>query len=122
MKLQLNPNPQFKEEVPITVPGQKEPGLITVTFKYRNRPDYAAWLETLREREETEGEETLDKDKKKEKGKTAAEAFAEFVLSWDLPDALNPKNIVTFLDNYPASYMEIFTAYSKSLFTSRIKN
>lgn len=123
MKLKINPDPQFKADVSITVPGQSEPGTISLTFKYRGRDEYKALLEDF---------EDKTKDKKNEKGevekivikkgKTFVEAFPEFVLGWDLDEKFTPENIKVFLNNYPAAYQEIFAEYLRLLFASRVKN
>lgn len=113
--LKLNPNPTFSDEIEITVPGQKEPGSISLTFKYRSRKEYVEFLSSL--------EEEKDKAEKVVKpGKTVAEALPEFVLGWDLPEEFTAKNVAIFLNNYPAAYGEIFAAYSRLLFESRVKN
>ena len=107
--LKLNPDPTFTDDVEITVPGQKEPGTIPMTFKYRSRTEYKEFLDGLEE-------------KKKGKEKTFPAVFSEFVLGWGLEEEFNSKNIETFLDNYPVAYQEIFTFYSKMLLVSRVKN
>lgn len=109
--IKINPNPQFTEEVEITVPGQKETGTITLTFKYRSMKGFNEWTDSLKE------------DKKGgRKAVTLLEAFEQFVLGWDLPEEFTTENIEIFIDNYPASYSEIFSFYAKSLFESRVKN
>lgn len=101
--LKLNPNPTFSDEVEITVPGQKEPGAINLTFKYRSRKEYGEFLTWLED-------------------KTVSEAMPEFVIGWDLPEEFTAENVSIFLNNYPAAYGEIFAAYSRLLFESRVKN
>lgn len=113
--LKLNPNPTFSDEIEITVPGQKEPGAISLTFKYRSRKEYAEFLASLEEEKDAAG-------KVVKSGKTVAEALPEFVLGWDLPDEFTAETVAIFLDNYPAAYGEIFAAYSRLLFESRVKN
>ena len=113
--LKLNPNPTFSGDVEITVPGQKEPGTISLTFKYRGRKEFSGFLEWMGEKKDEDGNVVTP-------GKTMAEAFPEFVTGWDLPDEFCTENVAIFLDNYPAAYGEIFTAYSRMLFESRIKN
>lgn len=105
--IKLNPNPEFQDGVNITVPGQKEPGTIQLTFKYRGRDEYKEWLESL----SGGGSE-----------KSTDEAFLEFVTGWGLEEEFNRENVGIFLNNYPMSYAEIFKAYSKLLFESRVKN
>lgn len=113
--LKLNPNPTFSDEVEITVPGQKEPGTINLTFRYRSRAEYADLLDWMGEKEDKAGKVVTP-------GKTVSEAFPEFVIGWDLPEEFNSENVAIFLNNYPAAYGEIFAAYTRLLFESRIKN
>jgi len=114
--LKLNPDPQFTDDVEITVPGQKELGTISLTFKYRGRKEYSEFLDWL-------GEKVDKKGKVTEKGKTVAEAFPEFVTGWQGMDVeFNKENIEAFLNNYPAAYLEIFSQYSRLLLESRAKN
>ena len=118
--LKLNPDPSFKADVEITIPGQSVTGTVNLTMKYMNRKDYAAWLESLRELKDP------DKGGKEGKvtrpGKTALQAFQEFVLGWDLADEFTVENIGIFLDNYPAAYPETLGKYTRLLFESRVKN
>lgn len=113
--LKLNPNPTFSDEVEITVPGQKEPGTLNLTFKYRNRKEYGEFLASLEEKKDEDGNVVVP-------GKTVSEALPEFVLGWDLPEEFNAENVAIFLNNYPAAYGEIFAAYSRLIFESRLKN
>ena len=113
--LKLNPNPTFADEVTITVPGQKEPGTINLTFKYRSRKEYGEFLASLEEKKDEAGNVVVP-------GKTVSEALPEFVIGWDLPEEFNAENVEIFLNNYPAAYGEIFTAYSRLLLGSRVKN
>lgn len=108
-KLKLNLDPTFRADVQITVPGVDEPGTLQLTFKYRGRKEYAEFLESMQ-------------DKKGKKEKSVAEAFPLFVTGWDLDEEFTPENIETFLNNYPAAYMEIVGQYAKLLMGSRIKN
>jgi len=113
--LTINPNPTFKADVEITVPGQKEPGTISLTFKYMSRKEFTAHLEMNKEKKDKSGKVT-------QKGKTTSEDFPSFVLGWGLEEEFNQENIEIFLDNYPASYLEIWKQYTNLLFESRIKN
>ena len=113
--LKLIPEPTFKEDVEITVPGQEKTGTIPLTFKCLGRKEYLAFIAA------TEGE----KDKKGKVVKnpmTVVEAFPEFVEGWDLAEDFTADNLEIFFNNYPAAYGEIIGAYSKLLFESRIKN
>ena len=113
--LKLNPNPTFSAEVSITVPGEKEPGTVTLVFKYLGRKDFAEFLKRT-------GEEKDDNDKVVKPAKSDIEVFSEIVLGWDIPDEFSPKNVAIFLDNYPAAAGEVYTQYARLLFESRVKN
>ena len=115
MKLKINPDPTFKADVKITVPGQTEPGTLPVTFKYRGRDEYKALLESFQEKTDESGNAT-------QKGKTFAEALPAIATGWGLDEDFTPENIEIFLNNYPAAYQEIFAEYSRLLLVSRIKN
>jgi len=102
--LKLNPDPQFTADAMITVPGQVEPGAITLTFKYRSRKELAAFFEGMKDRKDVD-------------------VFPDFIVGWSGMDAdFSKKNIGIFLDNYPAAFGEILTEYSNLSFKSRVKN
>ena len=102
--LKITPDPKFTADVKISVPGQEEPAVVQLTFKYLSRTAMAEWHETA-------------------KDKALADALAEIVLDWSGFDAkFTAKALSQFLDNYPAAGMEILSAYSRQLFESRVKN
>lgn len=107
--IKIKIDPTFTHDVPITVPGVTEPGTLSLTFKYKDRDEYKAFLAWCEE----------DGDKP---AKTFEEALPEFVAGWGLPEPFDQKNINIFLKSYPAAYLEIFQFYSKMLFASRVKN
>lgn len=113
--LKLNPDPQFKADVEITVPGAVEMGSISLTFKYRNRKELSALWGSPEDGEKPKKD---DLTKKKD-----IDLFMEMVAGWDGIDAeFNKKNAEIFLNNYPAAANEIAIEYSKLLVVSRIKN
>jgi len=112
--LKLNPDPTFTDDVPITVPGQKELGTVPLTFKYRTAKQYTEWYDGMKEVKEN--------GKAVKEGRKIKEAFPEFVLGWGLKEEFNQENIEIFLDNYPTAYEDIFKFYMKALFVSRVKN
>lgn len=113
--LKLNPNPTFADDVEITVPGQKEPGTISLTFKYRSRKEFSEFMDWMGEKLDKDGNVVAP-------GASVSAAFPEFVIGWDLPEEYTLENVAIFLNNYPAAYGEIFAHYCRSLFESRIKN
>lgn len=106
--LKITPDPTFKADVEITVPGQDKPGTIPLTFKYRGRDEFKEFMDGMKSEDG--------------KGKTVAEALPEFVEGWGLKEKFTNENIKIFLNNYPAAYGEIFTKYSELLLVSRLKN
>lgn len=102
--LKLNLDPTFTESVEITVPGQKKTGKINLTFKYRTRSEMLEFSEAA-------------------KGKKDLELIKEIVVGWSgIDEDFSEENLEVFLDNYPASPLEISTAYNRLLLESRIKN
>lgn len=112
--IKINPNPEFTEDIEITVPGQKETGTIQLTFKYRNRKEYIEWIGGF-------GGEKSSKKKDAEPRKHT-DIFCDFVVGWGIDDEFNKKNVDIFLANYPAAFDEIIRAYARLLFESRVKN
>jgi hypothetical protein len=111
--LKLNPDPHFKAEVKITVPGKLEPETVNLTFKYRNRTDLVAlW-------KKSEKPVSTDIDITKEQ----LELFNKIVTGWDGVDGeFNAKNVETFVNNYSAAVNEIIAAYGSLCLESRVKN
>lgn len=102
--LKIIPDPKFKADVAITVPGVDEPVAVKMEFKYLGRKEYSAFFEGM-------------------KDKPLLDALGELILGWDGFDApYNAKNLETFLDAYPAAGLEIVSAYQRALFESRVKN
>ena len=102
--LKINPEPTFKADVPITIPGEKKPAIVNMTFRYKNRKELIDYVERLKDRQ-------MD------------EALAEIIAGWDGIDAeCNPENISALTSNYQAAGQEIFTVYRQELIESKIKN
>jgi hypothetical protein len=102
--LKLTPDPKFKVDVQITVPGVEAPATVKLVFKYMGRKQMAEFIE-------------IQKDKE------IPESLAEIVLDWEgFDEKFSPENLQIFLENYPAAPLEILKAYNKQLFESRVKN
>lgn len=102
--LKINPNPQFTADVQISEPGNPEPTTVKITFNYKKRKDLAAFVEKLDER-------------------GAEKSLQEIISGWEGIDAeCTPKNIELLAQNYPAAAGEIFTAYYREIFASKVKN
>lgn len=109
--LKINPDPTFTADVSITVPGQGEPGIISLTFKYMCKADVVAFWANIESKREAD------------KNLTEAEVFETFVTDWGGVDAeFNKENIELFLGNYPAASREIVLRWQSLLLESRIKN
>ena len=113
--LKITPDPKFSADVQITIPGQEKPESLPLTFRYMNRLQYVELLSSFEEEKDKKGKVIKE-------GKTQIEAFPEFVLGWGLEEEFVKENIELFLNNYPAAYREIFSAYSRLLIESRVKN
>lgn len=102
--LKINPNPQFSADVKISEPGNPEPTTVKITFKYKTRKQLTEFVEKVDE-------------------KGIEESLQEIVVSWDGIDAeCNKENISLLAQNYPAAAGEIFSAYYRELFASKVKN
>ena len=100
-KFKLKPNPTFKADVTIPVPGD-EPGIVTFTFKHRPIKELA--------------------DLEKVEGKHISQFLLEITEGWALSDEFNQSNVETLLDNYPRAGEAIMKAYYAELLGNREKN
>lgn len=103
----LNPNPTFKTEVTIPLPGGKD-GKVKFVFKHKGRKALKEFFDSLGE------------------GDTARpdhESLMELIADWDGVDAkFSEEALETLLDNYPGAARAIFEAYNRGLFEGREKN
>ena len=105
--IKVTPDPEFKADVEITVPGQQTTGTIPLTFRYKTRKQLASLFE---------------KYSKDEVFLITPELMEDIIVSWGLESEFNKENIAIFLDNYLLGGSEILAAYQKLLFESRVKN
>lgn len=101
-KFSLTPNPTFKRDVAIPVPGGKTAS-INFTFKHKNRDDFKAFLEGL------EGREDVD-------------IVMDVASGWGLDDAFNEDNVTELTQNYLGSARAILDAYITELSGARKGN
>ena len=113
----LNPAPQFAAAVQLTVPGQADTAVLSLTFRHQGRKALDAWVK--RPSQIADGAPALND----------AEYLAEVIVGWDGvldgqggPLPFSPTAFAELLDAYPAAGTEIFTAYVKALTESRAKN
>lgn len=108
--LKLNPNPTFRADVPLTVPGQEAAGTVNFTFRHMGRNAFKVWSEAA-------------------SGKPDAESLTELIANWQgvtddagAPVAFSDIALAALLDAYPAAGLEIVQAYVKALTESRLGN
>lgn len=94
-KLKLNPEPTFKANVSIPVPGSA-PVAVEFTFKYRTRTQLRDFAKAMGETDEDADEVAL---------------FKDFVSGWELDDAFNDENISRLLEAYPGASGELVSTY-----------
>jgi len=103
----LQPNPTFKAEVLIPVPGGK-PGKITAIFKHKGKKELQSFFESL----QTEGDQRSDVD-----------ALGELLAGWEgVDDKFSEENLGILLDAYPGSAMAFFETFRKEALEARTKN
>ena len=102
--LKIVPEPTFKANVQITVPGQEDTASVELTFNYMPKTKALEFFSEM-------------------KGKTDVEALTTLIAGWDGFDVpFSKAALETFLDNYPAAAFEIIQAFNRNLLESRIKN
>lgn len=102
--LKITPDPNFKADVKITVPGVENPVPVKLVFRYMNRPGMMQFL-------------------KEEKDNQLSESLAKIIIDWEgFDEKFSLENLSIFLDNYPAASLEIFRSYKDLLIESRVKN
>lgn len=102
MALKLNPEPTFKSEVRIPVPGgDAEP--VSFTFKHRTRSQIKAFPAEV-------------------KGKPDVEVVKMCVMGWGLDDEFNDDNVMRLIENYPGASKAIVDTYFDELGKTRSGN
>jgi hypothetical protein len=104
MTLKLQPNPTFSCAVPLSVPGQDDRAVITVTFKHMARSAMQKFFSGM-------------------EGKTDVDALSQIIAGWSgVDEPYTKKSLGVLLDNYPASAGELFDAFRRELLEARAKN
>lgn len=102
--LKLTPDPTFTTEVSISVPGQSDPERVMMEFRYQDRSAMTTWLE--------ESKEQSDFD-----------ALSAIVVGWSEVDTpFSGDALQRVLDAYPTAAGEIFRAYAREVYESKVKN
>lgn len=100
----------FRHTLPLTVPGQIEPGSIDLTLHVMGRKALKAWVASAK---------NLPDDV------LLGQAIADWHDVQDEQDACVPYNAETLealLDAYPAAAADLFVGYLKAINESRVKN
>lgn len=104
MKLKINPDPQFTTEVGISVPGVKEPVMVKITYKYKDRDEYLAYMEERKEM-------------------PIVEMLPDLITDWEgFDEKFSAEALTCVLKKYPATSQDMFNVYTKELFASKVKN
>jgi len=102
VKLKLTPDPTFRKEVPIPVPGGT-PVLVLFTFKFRDREALADWAKSLGD-------------------KTDAQMVMEVASGWDLDDPFDEANVKRFTDSYLEAGAAVVGVYCRESGAARLGN
>lgn len=95
VKFSLNPNPTFKADVDIPVPGG-DTATINFTFKHKARDDFKAFLESLADRDDVS-------------------IILDIASGWGLEDKFNKENLESLTQNYMGSGRAILDRYIKEM-------
>lgn len=109
MALRLVPNPSFRAQVSLSIPGA-EAAVIEVEFRHKGRTEFAAWWESAT-------------------GRRDEEILGDVIAGWsDVIDGngeqvgYSREALALLLDRYPAAAIELRDAYARALFEAREKN
>lgn len=99
-----------------------------MTFIYRNREEYGAWMDALSEglknsaqNESGENEVTIEKVFK-EKAVKDAEAVLDMAQGWSLTDPFTLEHLTFMAVNYPGVIYDISETYRAAVLEGRTKN
>lgn len=116
--LKFNPKPTFKLTVSVTVPGEEQPGELTLTVKHMKPVVWQALHKEASDWIAANTEPTTE-------GLTAmqAEIMLKLVTGWAWDKVeLNHENMVATLENYPTFYPAVMAAYGAELWAVRAKS
>ena len=103
----LQPNPTFKVDVTIPVPGGKD-GKLSIEFKHKSKKALKEFFDSLTSEENQ---------------RTDVEALSDLVAGWSgMDEKFSAENLELFLDNYPSAAMALFEAYRAEVLEARAKN
>lgn len=105
MAIKKNPNPTFKHDVEIPVPGEK-PEKVEFTFKHKGSKAFKQYVEDC-------------------VGRDDVDSTLEILSDWALTEQYGPVSreaIAEFFDAYPGAPNAVFVGYSKGLHQGRLGN
>jgi hypothetical protein len=102
LKFSLVANPTFKAKVDIPVPGNKS-APIEFTFKGRSREAFKAFVDGLKDREDTD-------------------VIMDLASGWDLDDSFDKENVELLTQNYLGAARAIIEKYLNELTAARLGN
>ncbi len=103
----LQPNPTFKVDVTIPVPGGKD-GKLSIEFNHKGKKALKEFFDSLTD----ENNQRSD-----------ADALGELIMGWSgVDEKFSPENLEALLDAYPSAAMALFEAYRKEVLEARVKN
>lgn len=102
VKFSLTPNPTFKRDVAIPVPGGKTAS-VSFTFKHKTRDEFKAFMDGIAGREDVE-------------------IIRDIAAGWGLEDDFSDENIEALTQNYLGSGLAIVDAYVSELSGARKGN
>ncbi|SDI53931.1 phage tail assembly chaperone [Propionivibrio dicarboxylicus] len=100
----IDPDPTFTADVPMTIPGKPVAEDAKFEFKYMDTDEWEAFI-------------------KETAGQTTAEVVKKMVVGWrDFDKPFSAENFDRLLKKRPRAALDIFEAYHRELFESRVKN
>ncbi|HEY8606632.1 MAG TPA: phage tail assembly chaperone [Noviherbaspirillum sp.] len=126
-KIKLGNRPQnFKKTVTVKMLDGSE-GAIDVTFKYRTRTEYGAFIDAIMEAAGEKGRDAGDEAFSNEKlwAKVAAnnaEQLLQVVEAWNLDEELTKENIEQLADELPGAVLAIMETYRVAILEGRLGN
>lgn len=101
-KFSLKPNPTFKRDVEIPVPGEK-PAKLNFVFRHKTRNELKEFVDSLADREDID-------------------TVMDVACGWGIDESFDEDNVEVLLQNYPGSALAIINAYLNEVSGARKGN